>query len=331
MHDSATLDHLARQAQQALASGQAELAQEPIAKLAAAAPGHQTVLLLKQWAAVIGFPWPLERVPYTPAVRPAPEQSRLELVAFHANMNSAPSGLHNPFDYLAVLKLSFESAALRAPQAKRVLLTDEHTPIPDGMQVDEVKRYPLDLTKLMYERMRVQELYLEQRSPDVYTVFMDSDVVVNRDPAPIFGANFDVGLTWRPEFIDAPFNGGMIFVNAGEGGLAFFRQARACYDALADSPAVAPLYGKPLRGWWGDQFALALVAGYKEYFQRRTEGVTAGGVNVRYFPCADYNFTLEGNVNYTPQFLAAKYFVHFKGNRKSMQAQYLAAMREGRL
>jgi glycosyltransferase involved in cell wall biosynthesis len=68
----------------------------------------------------------------------------------------------------------------------------------------------------MFERMRLQELYLRDRAADRASVLMDSDVVVNSDPADIFSTDFDVGLTWRTEFPDAPFNGGMIFVAEGD-------------------------------------------------------------------------------------------------------------------
>ena len=44
---------------------------------------------------------------------------------------------------------------------------------------------------------------------------------------------------------------------------------------------------------------------------------------------AEGNFTVEAR-EYPPSFFAAKYFVHFKGNRKAMQAQYLDLMRSGK-
>ena len=55
------------------------------------------------------------------------------------------------------------------------------------------------------------------------------------------------------------------------------------------------------------------------------------GLRVRLFPCSDYNFTIEAERNYAREELRRKRFIHFKGNRKAMQSQYLARMRSGEL
>lgn len=290
-------------------------------------PEHPALVHIARQIAVIDFRWPLPRAYKALAPRPVPAPDQLDLVAFHADMRVAPSGLHGPIDYLEVLALSFESAAIRAPQARRILLTDEHTQVPTSVPASEVIRYPVDLTRLMYERMRVQALYLASRPAGRFSVLMDTDVVVNREPSVIFASPFDVGLTWRTEFAEAPFNGGMIFVSEGAQGLAFFRQTLDCYDALAADPAVAGEFDRDLRAWWGDQFALAVTVGYEIYAKRRGDCIEVADVAVGLFPCEDYNFTLEPNTDYARETLAAKYFVHFKGNRKALQAKYLALMR----
>jgi hypothetical protein len=211
---------------------------------------------------------------------------------------------------MAVLAQSFESARIRAPRARRLLITDEHTVVPESAGAERVLRFPLDRTHVMYERMRLQELYLEAREPGRASVLMDSDVVVNRDPAPIFAEAFDVGLTWRPEFPDAPFNGGMIFVSEGDAGLAFVRKARACYDALAAEPAIGG--GADLRAWWGDQFALAVFVGYRDFAERQGDALSVDGVRMRFFPCTEYNFTIEPSTRYSAEELRRKFFIHFK-------------------
>jgi hypothetical protein len=289
------------------------------------------VRLLRRWSAIVGFDFPMPRLPHVPSARPAPDASQVELVAFHADLAEAPSGIHERVDYRRVLELSFESAERRAPRARRVLLTDERTRWADGLRVHEVRRLAVDPTRLMYERMRAQQAYLASRPAGSCVAFMDSDVVVNRDPAPIFAADFDVGLTWRRGFPDAPFNGGMLFVRAGDAGERFFAHARSCYDALADSSDVASLFPRDLRSWWGDQFAIAILAGFRECGERVTDGLQVDGIKLRFLPCTEYNFTLEAGVAYEPTDLARRYFLHFKGNRKSLQAQYLAAMRSGRI
>jgi len=69
--------------------------------------------------------------------------------------------------------------------------------------------------------------------------------------------------------------------------------------------------------------------GYPEFHQRAGEALTVDATKVRFFPCAEYNFTIEADRQYPPAELKRKAFIHFKGNRKAMQAQYLAAMRAG--
>jgi len=318
---------LQQQALGHLARGRADLARPLVAELQRAAPADPAVRQMVLYVEAIGVQWAAEREPYTPRPAEAPHGG-LDVVSFHVDLPRAPSGIHGQIDYTTVLAQSFESARLRAPNARTMLLTDEATRVPDG--IDEVVREPIDRNRLMYERMRAQSRYLERRDRARATVLMDSDVVVNLDPAAIFAEDFDVGLTWRTGLPDAPFNGGMIFVAPGEAGARFFAEAIRCYDAIADDAARKGLFPQDLRAWWGDQFALAAMVGYREFGERTTEGIRVNGVRVRFFPCETHNFTMEGG-NHAIATLKQKYFIHFKGNRKAMQAQYLDAMRSGRL
>jgi hypothetical protein len=157
---------------------------------------------------------------------------------------------------------------------------------------------------------------------------MDVDVIPNRDPASIFAEDFDVGFTWRPEHPDAPINGGLIFVGPGDGGLAFLRAARRCYDTLAADAGLASLFDRDLRAWWGDQFAFVVMVGYRQFAAGEPQPMTVDGTRVRFFPCAEYNFTPNQNGSDGPEVLASRYFVHFKGNRKSLLARYLDQIKD---
>ena len=325
----ARLQSLVDQASAHLASGRADLARPMVEEVARAIPDDPAVRALVGQLTVIGFEFAAERAAYTPAARAIPADEALDLVVFHVDLPRAPSGIHMQIDYTTVVAQSFESASLRAPNARRILLTDEATRVPESMAVDEVVRQPIDRSRLMFERMRAQVAYLESRGPNRATVLMDSDVVVNADPRSIFGEDFDVGLTWRPGFPDAPFNGGMIFVAAGDAGLAFFRRAHACYVAIAEQGARSKLFAQDLRAWWGDQFALACLVGYRAFAERGSEGLAVDGTRVRFFPCETHNFTIEAQ-KYRTDELRRKFFVHFKGNRKELQGQYLAGMRTGK-
>jgi hypothetical protein len=315
----AALGHLMR--------GRADLAAPAIARLLAAAPADPEVRRLERQAAIIGFACAAERAPAATIGRPPPAQDAIDLVSFHVKLARTPTGINESIDYMASLALSLESAAIRAPDARRILITDEATQVPGDYPVHRVMRFPLDTQRLMFERMRVQALYLREREAARASVLMDSDVVVNADPAGIFREAFDVGLTWRPGMPDAPFNGGVIFVSEGDGGRRFFDRAIACYEAFAADERIAGLYGGDLKAWWGDQFALAALVGYREYAERRADTLSIDGLRVRLFPCADYNFTIEANR--TVAELRRKYFVHFKGARKTLQAQYVHDMRSG--
>ena len=310
-----------------LFKGRADAAAPEIAQLAAAAPANPDLRRLARQAAIIGFPWPAERAPARTVGRAPPAQESIDLVSFHVNLARTPTGTNASIDYMATLALSLESSAIRAPAARRILITDEVTPVPDGLPVHQVMRFPIDAQRLMFERMRVQELYLRDRNAGRASVLLDSDVVVNVDPAGVFTEAFDIGLTWRTGIPDAPFNGGVIFVSEGTGGREFFAKALACYQAFAGDSRVAPLYPGDLKSWWGDQFAFALLVGYREYAERSSDTLSIDRLRARLFPCAHYNFTMEDRREYTIEELRRKYFIHFKGERKAFQAQYLQAMR----
>jgi hypothetical protein len=314
-----------------LARGRAAEARPAIDALSRMAPERPEVQYLVRSAAVIGFGRDASRIPLKLGPRKAPSQSSLDLVAFHVDLPAAPSGIHGQIDYMAVLALSFESARLRAPSARRILITDDATRVPPELGVDEVKRYALDRARPMFERMRVQELYLRGREAGRASVLMDSDVVVNADPTAIFTTDFDVGLTWRPEFPDAPFNGGMIFVAEADAGRQFFVDALACYEALAADPGISAAFPAGIKPWWGDQFALAATVGYREFAERQGDALEVNGRRIGFFPCTDFNFTIEANRQYSLEELRGKAFIHFKGNRKAMQSQYMERMRAGAL
>jgi hypothetical protein len=308
-------------------SGDAKSAEPAIAALERLAPGDAKVAEYRKVESIVGFECPASREPYAPAHREPPASAAVDLVAFHADLPQAPSGVHARTNYMGVLAQAFLAAARSAPAARRILLTDERTDVPAATGAHEVIRLPLDAARLMYERMRAQVTYLERRPAGRCSVLMDVDVVVNRDPVEAFAEDFDIGLTYRPESKDAPFNGGVILAAPGDGALAFLRKARACYDAMADSAALSRFFPGGLRAWWGDQFALYAAVGQRAFSQRSAEGVLVDGVRVGFFPCAGYNYTPGSPAEFGDAALRAKPFLHFKGNRKAWLAAYLEARR----
>jgi hypothetical protein len=193
--------------------------------------------------------WPTERKEVVISPRPPPLTDHIDLVMFHVEMPVSPSGIHDRVDYHRMASLSFEAAATRAPRSRRVFLTDSKTTVPDMLGADEAIRYPIDHDRLMYERMRVQGLYRATRAAERATVFIDADVVPNRDPARFFQ-----GIST----LDSHFGPIGRIVGPGQAGNAFFREALRSYDLLASDPRLTPLFRNDLRSWWGDQISLVL-------------------------------------------------------------------------
>lgn len=325
------LNQMAANAFRHLSRGQPEQARPLIDALLRAAPMDRTVRSLAAQLAVISFPVAAQRVPTMIEQTATIAQENIDLVVFHVDLPVAPSGIHEAIDYQAVLRLAFTAAALKAPKAQRIILTDETTQFAADIGAHQIIRRPMDLNRIMYERLRLQIAYLQERPAGRASVLMDTDVVTNRDPCDVFRRHFDIGLTWRQGFPDAPFNGGMIFVGPGTRGTDFLIEARGCYDRLAATAAVTAHFSRDIKAWWGDQFALAAVTGYREFGQRKTDGLIVNDTTVAFLPCDDFNVTLEPNVNYSPDVLRQKYFVHFKGNRKGMLAKYVALLQSGQI
>lgn len=325
------LNQLAQQAHWHLSRGDSAAADPIVSALQQAAPDDRMVKSLTAQLAVVGFHVSASRMPAEIPANRSVAQHDVDLVAFHVDLPANPSGIHRPIDYQSVLRSAFAAAAIKAPAARRIVLTDENTDIAPDIGAHQVIRHSLDTSALMYERMRLQIAYLEDRPEGRASVLMDTDVVINRDPAEVFRLAFDVGLTWRTGFPDAPFNGGLIFVGPGHKGRGFLADARACYDNLVAAPELNRVFPLGLRGWWGDQFALAALTGYRDFAQRQSEGSIVNGALVAYLPCERFNFTLEPGMNYSLAEVRQKFCIHFKGNRKGMLAKYLEMMQAGRI
>jgi hypothetical protein len=322
----ANLDDAARAAVRCLEVGRADLAAPYVEAILKAAPNHQTAHRLDAMRQVIAREEPAARSVADPGARRAISQDRIDLVAFHVDLPAAPSGIHEQIDYKGVLRLAFQAAAQRAPRARRVILTDENTRFPDDIGAHDILRFPLDPRFIMFERTRLQAGYLQTLADDRACVLMDTDIVVNRDPVEALEAGFDVGLTWRPGFPDAPFNGGLILIADARRGRAFMNRVLDCYTRLAADAELARLFGKDLKSWWGDQFALAIVVGYRAFAERLSDTMLLDGIKVAFLPCAEYNLTLEPGQNYDRAELRRKFFIHFKGNRKGMLGKYVEMM-----
>ena len=328
----ALLDALYSQAAQALVRGRPDDARQRLQALADLIADYQrAVLELERHLAVQSCEWPAERRPFHPLPCPTPSSDQIDLVTFHVDLPQSPSPSPEPTDFVALLADWLAAARAVAPKARAILLTDEHTAVPATLPFDLVLRSSIDRERLMYERMRVQCEYLLAREHERASVLLDSDAIVNADPRGLFTHTGDLGLTWRDGPTTMPFNGGVIVVAPGEGGPALLREALDCYAELAQHPNVVEAFETDLRAWWGDQYALALLVGYRNFAERgAAQGTYIDTRTVRFLPCNEYNYTVDASRAVAapePRRLRDKFIVHFKGNRKSLQSEYVARLR----
>lgn len=176
------------------------------------------------------------------------------------------------------------------PQAKIVQMTDQDTAPVRG--VDEVIRKRWDKRFLMVYRL----LHLKD-FPASNAVFLDTDVVVQKDLSHIFDENFDICLTRRYGIVrdptgynlaeEMPYNTGVMFSKPS--GWPFWNQTYEC--SLS--------FPKEDKEWWGDQVAI-----------KKAADVTT--LKIIELPCDLYNYTPRKH----DENLSEKFVVHYKGARK---------------
>lgn len=179
------------------------------------------------------------------------------------------------------------------PGVPVVQFTDETS---DGVpDVDEVRRLPPEpLARL---RMR------HQASVTGEWLFVDSDVLVQRDVRPVFAEPFDIALTtrnWPHLRPSAGFTERMPFNT----GVAFSRHAkfwRAAYDRVCNMP-------RDLQDWMGDQQAICDL-------------VVTPKIKLRLLKGSRYNLppALDGDAETNAELERKAHILHFKGvERKAL-------------
>jgi alpha-N-acetylglucosamine transferase len=200
-------------------------------------------------------------------------------------------------------------ASVRAamPHARIVQMTDYDTKKVIG--VDEVVRKHWDQKFLMPYRL----LHLTE-FPAVNAIFLDADVVVQKDLSRLFQDEFDIGLTYRDETDPSlrksplahemmPFNAGVMLSRAS--GREFWVEAHRLCLSMPDER----------QDWFGDQLAIKEVAA-------RTP------LRIKQYPCALFNYS----PSQWGEDLSEKFVIHYKGdNRKLwMHAQWGHLLQQAR-
>lgn len=219
--------------------------------------------------------------------------------------------------------LLFASARRYHPGCRAVILTDEHSQFP-GLQPDiEIHRYPMDPSKLMMSRTKVQMDFIRESKGSTHIVFIDTDILFQGSIESLFQKKFDIGLTYRQHSM--PINGGVIFVNAeGSHAAAIFmeRILGLLRDRYFEFDAL-----------FGVQFALTEAMFGPEYALKEDENVPLTltdevmilmhdwGMRILMLPSLIYNFTAPWP-EVMDKFYPGKLILHFKGNRKELMLPY---------
>jgi hypothetical protein len=163
----------------------------------------------------------------------------------------------------------------------------------------------------MLSRLRAQLAFLRDCSDQSHYVFVDSDMIVNRNLSPVFSQTFDVGLTYRTKH-PMPINGGLILVHRD-------RLLRA-REAFAEMLEIYENRYPDHDVWWGDQLAL------RDMLDLRSEDVLREGIvpglpyEILLLDTETYNYSATGMdiLAHAPD----KYVLHFKSWHKDFMASY---------
>jgi hypothetical protein len=266
-----------------------------------------------------------------------------EIVLFHVR-DPAPALRFSELPNETLFDLCVRSIRTRSPDSRITLLTDGATEMGNAYPDVEVIRDPALKTELlMYERARMYGEHVARRAAEpgaLPLVFMDVDILVNRDLGEVFSLPFDVGLTYslHPGIaLDAndvpintrasPINGGVIFARPTSAAAAFFKDQMARYDALHARGGFTNLMAQDIRKWGGDQFALMSMVG-RALVEKRPKLVEHAGAQVRFMECDVYNYSpfdydiTEANL---PK-LNDKFILHMKGKRKQWMPELAKTM-----
>jgi len=177
------------------------------------------------------------------------------------------------------------------PNVRVLQLTDEQSPEVAG--VHDVIRLAYDGTHLMTFRL----MHFAQLDP-CNVLFLDTDLIVQKDLSPLFAMPFDIALTRRddeipdPNGLDVsaimPYNTGVMMSKSS--GWDFWRNVLRQCEAFPEK----------YRKWWGDQLAVRTIA-------------EVCPLSLQQLPCSVYNYT----PSFEAEDVSRRFVVHYKGNRKS--------------
>jgi hypothetical protein len=226
--------------------------------------------------------------------------------------------------YWALFALMAASVRRVVPDAEIHLLTHAEAEIPDGIAATHIfRRHAGESIKesfvhLMRAETQTWREYVSSEALRGPTVLMDTDMLLQHDPAPLFDGAFDIGLTYTNDATLHPFNAGVILIDP--------RAHKApMLNFFAQLDEYVATLGPEHQEWYGDQMGLAQAVGTDDASSWR--GVVDrvnDGIAMRLFPAADWNASLALDADNKPIFTAMPDagLVHFKGDRKGQMLRY---------
>ena len=288
------------------------------------------LLQVRDWTAGMAPP-PLDAAAET--VRP--DDGAIDIVVCHVALPASPlvfggralRTVLNERDHHARLRLGFDAMRRAAPDARRVLISNPDTMLPDDLGYDLLVRHRIRPDFVMLDRLRAYRDHLDAMPAGRAAVaFVDSDVIVCRSPAVAFAAPFSLALTWRTTPPTMPLNGGAIFARRTDGARWLFDRMLECFDRIGGEARIATacrrIFGATIEGWYGDQMAMAALAGWRR-FERPPPAprVFGPGATLAFLPSDPFNFAVPTQGPHHPAALAARVLVHFKGASKHLAAE----------
>lgn len=220
-----------------------------------------------------------------------------------------PTFLDFPAEIL--MRILFKSIDRVHPNAAKFVLTDLETPISNFDNVT-IKRYPRRKGVISSQISGYLNFMKEWDRKDPL-IFIDWDMILQRDLTPIFADPCDIMLTCREIRNDqTPINTGLIIIPV-ESSLKICDLFQDVLNELRDNPEYST------SEWVGDQLFLSNLL--KDIVEKNTSGIfDYQGLKIKILDCNEYNFTpLYGSEK---RYYPDKFVVHFKGSRKSLMVDY---------
>lgn len=243
----------------------------------------------------------------------------ITFVTFHVDIEKndieedTPLDSDNFYNYQKTLELMFSSVSRFHHDFNKVILTDLTTDFSFLPSDIHIQRYAVDSREIMLSRLASQLSFLKSHDFNSDIIFLDSDIIINDNLESFFTEDFDIALTIRLEQ-EMPINGGIIYIskNSKESAHRFFDKLHYLYSNN---------YKKNFQ-WWGDQYALADVIGWKKGEQLEPGRIKIDGIKIILLPCDIYNFSPDYDSELDICELKEQKVLHFKGPRKKYMNAY---------